>query len=118
MDVPIHGVRSGGYDKTIRLWKLIWDLEFTDPVVWDESVRPYIEIFLTLLKGKWGEEDFKLLIDELASKRGYGWVRPEGIRKELEKMTKEYKPIQGLLIENQKPFFLHSSFAHLADKGN
>jgi hypothetical protein len=61
-------------------------------VDWDERVRPYLEIFLTLRKGKWGEEDFKLLIDELASKRGYGWVRPEGIRRELEKMTKEYKP--------------------------
>jgi hypothetical protein len=30
------------------------------------------------------------LIKELAEKRGYGWVRPEGIRKEFEKMTKDY----------------------------
>jgi hypothetical protein len=47
-------------------------------------------IFSTHCKGKWVEEDFKLLIDELASKRGYGWVRPEGIRRELEKMAREY----------------------------
>jgi WD40 repeat protein/serine/threonine protein kinase len=81
---------SGSRDKTLRVWEFTWDLEFPDPVDWDEGVRPYLEIFLTLRKGKWGEEDFKLLIDELASKRGYGWVRPEGIRKELEKMSREY----------------------------
>jgi len=81
---------SSSRDHTLRVWELIWDLEFPDPVDWDEGVRPYLEIFLTLRKGKWGEKDFKLLIDELASKRGYGWVRPEGIRKELEKMTREY----------------------------
>ena len=81
---------SGSSDNTLRVWDLIWDLEFPDPVDWDEGVRPYLNIFLTLRKGKWGEEDFKLLIDELASKRGYGWVRPEGVRKELEKMTREY----------------------------
>lgn len=81
---------SGSQDKTLIVWRAIWDLEFPDPVDWDEGVRPYLNIFLTLRKGKWSEEDFKVLIDEMASKRGYGWVRPEGIRKELEKMTKEY----------------------------
>jgi WD40 repeat protein/serine/threonine protein kinase len=87
---------SGSSDNTLRVWELIWDLEFPDPVDWNEGVRPYLEIFLTLRKGKWGEEDFKLLIDELASKRGYGWVRPEGVRKELEKMTREYSESPGL----------------------
>ena len=87
---------SGSTDGTLRVWELIWDLEFPDPVDWDEGVRPYLDIFLTLRKGKWGEEDFKVLIAELASKRGYGWVRPEGIRKELEKMTREYSDSPGL----------------------
>jgi hypothetical protein len=76
----------------MRVWELIWDLEFPDPVDWDEGVRPYLEIFLTLRNGKWAEEDFQELIKELAEKRGYGWVRPEGIRKELEKMTQNWKP--------------------------
>ena len=89
-------VVSGSLDNTLRVWELVWGLEFPDPRDWDKGVRPYLEIFLTLRNGKWGEEDFKLLIDELALKRGYGWVRTEGIRKELEKMTREYKPIQGL----------------------
>ena len=88
---------SGSNDKTLRVWELIWDLEFPDPVDWNEGVRPYLEIFLALHKGKWGEEDFNLLIDELASKRGYGWVRAEGIRKELEKMTREYNDSPRLL---------------------
>jgi len=82
---------SGGKDNTLRLWRFIWDLEFPDLVDWDEGVRPYLEIFLTLRNGRWTEEDFQGLLRNLAEKRGYGWVRPQGIRKELEKMTKEYK---------------------------
>jgi WD40 repeat protein/serine/threonine protein kinase len=78
---------SGSLDKTLQVWELIWDLEFPDPVDWDEGLRPYIEIFLTLHKGYWNETYFSHLTEELASKRGYGWVRPEGIRRELEKMT-------------------------------
>ena len=98
VSISIDGryVVSGSRDTTLRVWELIWDLEFPDPVEWDERMRPYLGIFLTLRKGKWGEEDFRLLIDELASKRGYGWVRADGIRKELEKMTKEYSATQGL----------------------
>ena len=88
-------VVSGSHDKTIRIWTLIWDIEFPNLTDWDEGVRLYLEIFVTLHKGNWSEEDFKLLIDELASKRGYGWVRPEGIRKELEKINKEYRNSHG-----------------------
>jgi WD40 repeat protein/serine/threonine protein kinase len=87
---------SGSSDNTLLVWAIIWDIEFPNRWTGNKGVRPYLEIFLTLHKGKWGEEDFKLLIDELASKRGYGWVRPEGIRKELEKMTKEYSDGPGL----------------------
>jgi WD40 repeat protein len=82
---------SGYSDGNIQIWELIWDLEFPDPSDWDEGVRPYLENFLTLKKGKWTDEDFQELITDLAEKRGYGWVRPEGIRKELERMTREYR---------------------------
>jgi hypothetical protein len=82
---------SGSSDKTLRVWELIWALEFPELVDWDEGVRPYLGIFLTPRNGKWTEEDFQGLMTELAEKRGYGWVRPEGIRRELEKMTQEYK---------------------------
>jgi WD40 repeat protein len=80
-----------GYGNTLRIWKLFWNFEFPAPVDFDEGVRPYLEIFLTLRNGKWTEDDFNKLIDELATQRGYGWVRPEGIRRELAKMTAEYK---------------------------
>jgi WD40 repeat protein len=81
---------SGSSDNTLRVWELIWDLEFPDPVDWDEGIRPYLEIFLTLRNGEWTEDDFQGLLNELAEKRGYGWVRPEGIRKELEEMTNDF----------------------------
>ena len=83
---------SAGADKTLRVWELVWDLEFPEPLDWDEGARPYLDLFLTLYRGQWGEEEFKQLLDELSSKRGYGWLRPEGIRKELVEMTKEWKP--------------------------
>lgn len=48
-------VVSGSHDTTLRVWGLIWDLEFPESVDWDEGVRPYLEIFLTLRNGKWTE---------------------------------------------------------------
>ena len=33
---------SGSDDTTLWMWELIWDLEFPDPVYWDEGVRPYL----------------------------------------------------------------------------
>jgi len=93
---------SGSWDKTVRLWELDWELEFPDPADWDEGARPYLDIFLTLHtpyapdslsrvgKPQWTEEDFQKLLQELGY-RGYGWLRPEGVRRELEKMAKERK---------------------------
>jgi hypothetical protein len=46
---------------------------------WDEVVPRYLDIFLTLRKGKWSEEDLKLPIHELSSKRRYGMLKPKGI---------------------------------------
>jgi WD40 repeat protein len=49
------------------------------------------------IKPKWGKEDFRKLIRELQY-RGYGWLRPEGVRKKLEEMTAKWKgppPLPG-----------------------
>ena len=93
-------ILSASEDKTLRLWELDWEWEFPDPADWDEGARPYLDIFLTLHtpygpdglsrvgKPQWTEEDFQKLLQELGY-RGYGWLRPEGVRRELEKMAKE-----------------------------
>jgi len=81
---------------------------------WHKRVKPYLETFLTLYtpsSGKllqdrvpseneitltltrqgrpiWIEVDIKRLINELGT-RGFGWLRPEGVRKKLEEMAAE-----------------------------
>ncbi|MDW8002975.1 MAG: WD40 repeat domain-containing protein [Deltaproteobacteria bacterium] len=89
---------SGSGDGTICLFELDWEWEFPEPADWDEGARPYLEIFLKLhtpygpdgfsLAGppQWTEEDFQKLLYELGL-RGFGWLRPEGVRRELEKMA-------------------------------
>jgi len=107
---------SGGKDKTLRLWELDWECEFPPPADWDEAARPYLESFLILHtpyaaelpqdhapseeeirlalthrgKPSWSEQEFNGLIRQLQYV-GYGWLRPEGVRNELDRMTKKWK---------------------------
>jgi WD40 repeat protein len=107
---------SGSDDKTIKLWALDWELEDKEPADWDEGARPYLETFLTLhtpyagtlphnrepsedeitlaltRRGKpvWAEEDFQGLLYTLGC-AGYGWLRPEGVRRKLEEMAAKGK---------------------------
>jgi WD40 repeat protein/serine/threonine protein kinase len=107
-------VVSGGWDKTLIAWILDWDYEFPVHADWDKGACPYLENFLTLhtpyagtlpqnreptekeitlaltRRGvpAWTEEDFKSLLYTLGC-AGYGWLRPEGVRRELERMAKE-----------------------------
>jgi WD40 repeat protein len=86
----------------LRLWELEWDYEFPERKNWDEGARPHLEIFLTLHcavggdgvtrvgKPNWKDEDFQKLLTDLQY-RNYGWLRPEGVRRELEKMTAEWQ---------------------------
>jgi len=83
----VRYVVSGSEDGTLRLWELDWEYEFSKPKDWDEAVRPYLKIFLHL-HPNWQEENFKKLISELEL-RGFSWLKPERIRKELEKMSKK-----------------------------
>jgi WD40 repeat protein len=89
---------SGGEDQTLRLWELDWEYEFPGWADWDEQVRPYLETFLTLHcpfaedamhrsgPPEWNDNDFRRLLAELGH-RGFGWLRPEGVRKQLEEMS-------------------------------
>jgi hypothetical protein len=82
---------------------LDWELEPNQPADWDEGARPFLAAFLTLhpparrwyspwSKPSWTEDDFRRLLDKLRC-AGYGWLRPEGVRRELDKMVATW---QGL----------------------
>jgi len=99
-------VMSAG--KSLWSGELDCEYEFPEPADWDEGARPYLETFLTLhtpYAGElpsnreptedeaqaaltrastptWSDEDFKGLLLELGY-RGYGWLRPEGVRHKL-----------------------------------
>jgi WD40 repeat protein len=93
---------SGSDDRTLRLWKLDWEYEFPGWADWDAGALPYLTSFLTLHcpigptgfaragKPSWGEKDFKQLLYTLGC-AGYGWLRREGVRRQLEKMAADWK---------------------------
>jgi len=72
-------------DKGILVHDLDYDLTFPGWHDWDEGARPYLDIFLTL-HPNWTEDDFNnILIPDLQN-RGYGWLRPEGVRIKLDEL--------------------------------
>ncbi len=81
---------SGSGDKTLRLWELDWDFAAHEPTDWDEGARPYLVNFLinhcTRGRPVWTETDFQSLLRTLAC-AGYGWLRPDGVKRELDKMA-------------------------------
>ncbi len=109
-------VLSGSRDKSLRIWALDWNLEVIDQSNWEKSAKLYIDNFLTLhtpytrklptdrepteeeirsaliREGKptWTDEDFESLLYTLGC-AGYGHLRPEGVRKELEKMATKWE---------------------------
>ncbi|EFH88145.1 protein kinase domain-containing protein [Ktedonobacter racemifer] len=117
---------SGTCGSTARLWELDWELETHDPTAWDEGARTCLEIFLTLhtpyaaempqdreptereiqqaltRRGTpiWKEEDFQELIHQLQD-TGYGWLRPEGIHRQLEHMVRERQEPSSLSEEEK-----------------
>ncbi len=84
---------SGSDDQTLKLWELDWEYEFPGWADWDDGAEPYLQNFLTLRNGTWNEEDFKTMLDEL-SKRGYGWLKPEGVHHKLEELSRRLSPPQ------------------------
>ena len=87
-------------EEEIRIWKLDWEYDFPAFADWDESARPYLDVFLAkntpFVKGdisgqrkpQWTEDEFQKFLRELGL-RGYGWLRPEGLRHQLEIMAAE-----------------------------
>jgi WD40 repeat protein len=107
---------SGGSDGAIRVWELDWDYEFPGWSDWDEEARPHLLNFLTLhtpyaattpkdrdptpeeatlaltRRGRptWSEVEFQGLLRTL-QRVGYGWLRSEGVKHELEKMVADWQ---------------------------
>jgi WD40 repeat protein/HEAT repeat protein len=100
---------ASGDDESVRLWFLDWELEDRAPADWDDAAAPYLDHFLANHRPfggtlpdqraptraevaqalrrqgqpQWSEEDFRQLLSTLGS-AGYGWLRPEGVRRELQ----------------------------------
>jgi hypothetical protein len=80
------------------LWEFLWDYEIPEPADWDEGARPYLENSLLhhcpygpdglthVGQPSWTDEDFRGLFRELQI-RGYGWLRPEGVKTKLLEMA-------------------------------
>lgn len=104
---------SGSSDKTLRLWELDWEFDRKHRADWDDGAFPHLEAFLckqtpcsgirpqanwfvrlfhnppVFVRGgrpSWNEDDFRQLLFTLGC-AGYGWLRPEGVRSELEKLA-------------------------------
>ncbi len=99
-------------EQTLLLWEIDWKLKAIRPADWDEGARTYLEDFIYLhtpLGGDlpadrkasqqeikqaltrsglpaWSEQDFQFLIRSLQW-AGYGWLRAEGVKRELLAMT-------------------------------
>lgn len=108
-------VFSSSFDRSVRKWELVWKAEFPDPADWDKGAHAHLENFLTLhtphagtlppdgtptddevslaltRRGRpsWTDDDFKQLLHTLGC-AGYGWLRPEGVKRELEKMAADW----------------------------
>ena len=106
----------GFKDGSISAWFLDWELEENEPADWDEGARPYLDVFLRVHQPcgaalpqnrqptdeevtraltrrgqpEWSEGDFQGLLYTLGC-AGYGWLRPEGVRLELDGMTAAWR---------------------------
>ena len=92
--------RSEG--KLLRVWYLDWELLPRDPADWDEDARPFLTTFLSChtpvlddgltRRGRpaWTDADFQDLLLNLGY-AGLGWLRPEGVRRELERKAASWE---------------------------
>lgn len=84
---------SGSKDETARLWELDWEFAFPGWQDWSDEATPYLESFLASRRQvfskeapSWTEEEFDELIRELG-RRGFGYLKPEGVRDKLNEMA-------------------------------
>jgi WD40 repeat protein len=89
-----HLIVSAGEDGTLRLWALDWDYELVEAADWYVGAQSYVVEFLRahapspsgdLGAAAWNERDFAGLLQQLQD-LGYGWLRPEGVRWQLDRL--------------------------------
>ena len=90
---------AGCADGTLRLWDLDWDVEFPEPVDWDEAARPYLAAFVAA-GGTDSDVDVQRLVGSL-QEAGLGWIRADGIRAELARMTGPRRNLWGRLYRRR-----------------
>jgi len=86
---------TAGSDATLRLWFLDWEPEPPERGRWDDRARPFLGVFLrrqereTQAEGspRWSEGDLKRLLQDL-SRRGFGWLSPVMVERELESLAR------------------------------
>ena len=115
---------SGGRDRALLLWHIDWELYPLELADWHEGARSHLSHFLTLHtpysagvppgreptdeeallaltrsgRPAWTERDFEQLLYTLGCV-GYGWLRPEGVKRELEKMAADWDGPPDLFAE-------------------
>jgi len=75
-------------NKKVHIYNLDYDLSFPGWNEWDERAHPFLDTFLAF-HPKWTNKDFNnILIPDLQN-HGFGWLRPEGVKTELMKMSRK-----------------------------
>jgi WD40 repeat protein/serine/threonine protein kinase/Tfp pilus assembly protein PilF len=86
---------TAGSDATLRLWFLDWEPEPPERGRWDDRARPFLDVFLrrreTETTGEgpptWSDDDLEGLVEDLGH-RGFGWLNPEMVERQLEGMAR------------------------------
>jgi WD40 repeat protein/serine/threonine protein kinase len=86
---------SVGSDGSVRLWFLDWEPELAERGQWDDRVRPFLQVFLRQRESDsgegappaWSAHQLEALLEDLG-RRGFGWLAPERVEQELERLVK------------------------------
>ena len=72
----------------ILIYYVDYKLHFPGWADWNEGALPYVQNFL-IVHPDWTDEDFNNILIRDLQNRGYGWLRPEGVKAELLKISEQ-----------------------------